>query len=394
MSDLLHVSPAASAAPQKSNAASKGLNSSQDEKNKPSEFSSMYDNYVESEQNSTDSASASQTTASAPVSTEQQNNKPVSVESENLPQQSAENGNALPGEDTVAMWQALMALQPAETAVVSGPVQLQPDLVLGQHKKLAQQSPLLENALPHANKNLLLEKQPTSLLNSSLLDQDYYQSLLTQKQGEAGVFVAAGTINPATTQLAAAHFTPGNSDAVLFSMDDQLAPTQGINFNSPAGLSSVGLAAVTQAATMQTHLAPLNLGQNAWEANLGSRLQMMVGQNIQTAEIRLDPPELGALDIKIKVNNDVASVNITSPHSHVREALESAVPKLREMFAESGVALGDVNVGQGSNSEQQQASEGEAGSGILHFNAEDEISTDPVTLTRKVESNGLLDIYA
>lgn len=119
---------------------------------------------------------------------------------------------------------------------------------------------------------------------------------------------------------------------------------------------------------------------------------MMVGQNVQSAEIRLDPPELGALDIKIKVTNDVASVNITSPHTQVREALETAVPRLREMFEESGLSLGDVNVRQESFAQQQNSSDEESGS--LGHNTELEIGDEPTILTREIVSHNLLDIYA
>ena len=169
-----------------------------------------------------------------------------------------------------------------------------------------------------------------------MLNQDYFNSLGMQKK-EPGTSIPAGLMaNDITAQLAAAHFIPDSKESLLLNMNEQLIPLQGTSSNLSQSLAAVGFGSVTQAATTQTQMAPLNLGQNAWETNLGSRLQMLVGQNIQTAEIRLDPPELGALDIKIKITNDIASVNITSPHAHVREALETSVPRLREMFEESG----------------------------------------------------------
>jgi len=157
-------------------------------------------------------------------------------------------------------------------------------------------------------------------------------------------------------------------------------------------MAAIGLGTATQAANTQTQMAPLNLGQNAWETNLGARLQMMVGQNIQTAEIRLDPPELGALDIKIKISNDVASVNITSPHSHVREALETAVPRLREMFADSGLSLGDVNVRQESFAQRDNLP-GEQQDAFSTSNDPD-FTDEPAIITRNIVSDSLLDTYA
>lgn len=392
MSNLTHVSSAVSAAAQKANPSAKGADSLQNASDEPSEFNSMYENYVESEQKQ---SSASPESAEQKIKT-----TTSSLENENLPQQGLEAGKALPAEDTAAMWQALMMLQPAEAAlnntVVNSTQQAQTGLLLDQHKKSAQQPSLIENAVANSisSKNTSLDKQPTSLLNASLLDQDYYQSLVMQKQTETGLPVSGNPINHVSTQLAAAHFTPERNEALLLNINEQLPPIQGVNSNLQSSLAAVGLAGAAQAATTQTQLAPLNMGQNSWEANFGSRLQMMVGQNIQTAEIRLDPPELGALDIKIKVNNDVASVNITSPHSQVREALESALPRLREMFAESGISLGDVNVRQESHTEQQQTSEGDSGRSGSHLATEEETNNESIPLSRQIVSNNLLDIYA
>ena len=226
-----------------------------------------------------------------------------------------------------------------------------------------------------------------------MLNQDYFNNLGMQTK-EANTLIPAGlAANNISAQLSAAHFTPENRESILLNMNEQLVPVQATNSNVSQGLAAVGLGTATQAASTQTQMAPLNLGQNAWEANLGSRLQMMVGQNVQTAEIRLDPPELGAIDVKIKVTNDVASVNISSPHTQVREALETAIPRLREMFAESGVSLGDVNVGQESFAQQQNSTSEEEGNSTLNV-ADSDFGDEPVSVTRKIVSDSLLDTYA
>ncbi len=96
-----------------------------------------------------------------------------------------------------------------------------------------------------------------------------------------------------------------------------------------------------------------------WSQAVGERLHWMVGQQLQSAEIRLDPPELGSLDVKVMVNKDHATVHFVTHNPHVRDALEAATPRLREMFADAGLNLGDVNVSQ--ESFQQQAAREEAG---------------------------------
>ncbi len=284
-----------------------------------------------------------------------------------LPQEMLTDGNNLPQADDAVMWQALLLMQPDENLISNTPV----------------------NALQGAG---LFDSQHKPALNSSMLNQNFLNTLTMQPK-EPGTSIPAGlAANNITAQLAAAHFIPDNNDALLANVNEQLLPIQGTNSNLSQSLAAVGLGSATQAATTQAQMAPLNLGQNAWESNLGSRLQMMVGKNIQAAEIRLDPPELGSLDIKIKVTNDVASVNITSPHTQVREALETAVPRLREMFEESGLSLGDVNVRQESFAQQENNADEEGH--ISTNNTEAGMDEETLTVTRQIVSDSLLDTYA
>lgn len=352
MSESIQVTPSANAGVQQSKLSplSSAGNSAPGEDTEG--FTAVFASYIETE----------------PGAIEQQMNKNLTqLLSELLPQNVPEDGNSLPQADDAAMWQALMLIQPAENA--------------------------LSNSSAQQIQNIgLLNGQSRPVLNSSMQNQDYFNNLGMHAK-EPGTSIPAGlAANNITTQLAGAHFLPENRESILLNMNEQLVPVQSTNSNIAQGLAAVGLGTATQAATAQTQMAPLNLGQNAWEANLGSRLQMMIGQNVQTAEIRLDPPELGALDIKIKVSNDIASVNITSPHSQVREALETAVPRLREMFAENGLSLGDVNVRQESFAQQQNSNEHEKGGATAATDSD--FGDEPISVTRRILSDSLLDTYA
>ena len=340
MSESIQVTPSANAGVQQSKL------SSTDKGNNPAStddldgFTAVYAGYVETE----------------PSATEQEMDENLSeLLSELLPQNMLEDGKILPQADDATMWQAMLMLQPAEN--------------------------VLSNSMsPQIQSMDLLDSQRKPVLTSSMLNQDYFNNLGMQAK-------------EANTLIQAAHFTAENRESILLNMNEQLVPVQATNSNISQGLAAVGLGTATQAANSQTQMAPLNLGQNAWESNLGSRLQMMVGQNVQTAEIRLDPPELGVINVKIKVTNDVASVNINSPHTQVREALETALPRLREMFAESGVSLGDVNVGQESFAQQQNSTSEEEGNSTLNV-ADSDFGDEPVSVTRKIVSDSLLDTYA
>ena len=364
MSESMQVLPSAGAGASQSKIPAVGNGDNTGSTEDPTGFNAVFASYVETE----------------PAVVDQQVDENLTeLLNQLMPQDTQLDGNTLPAEEQAVMWQALMLLQPAENAInnsTANPLQ-GTSLLEGQRKPVL--SPLLSNQ-DYFNTMAL---QTKALPNS--LSADFTQNNMGMQPG----FIQ----NNMGIQLAAAHFNPETNNALLLNMNEQLMPVQNTTSTLSQGLAAVGLGTATQAAATQTQMAPLNLGQNAWETNLGSRLQMMVGQNVQTAEIRLDPPELGALDIKIKITNDVASVSITSPHAQVREALETAMPRLREMFEESGVALGDVNVQQESFAQHENAANDEAGSSS-GASAESAIIDTEEQVIQKQVSNNLLDIYA
>ena len=81
----------------------------------------------------------------------------------------------------------------------------------------------------------------------------------------------------------------------------------------------------------------------------------MAKHDVQVASIKLNPPQLGPLEVRITFNHDQANVNFISHHGVVREAVESALPKLREMFGEGGVNLVNVDVSDNSSMGRQTA---------------------------------------
>lgn len=87
------------------------------------------------------------------------------------------------------------------------------------------------------------------------------------------------------------------------------------------------------------------LGQPGWGRELGSRVLWLAKDNQQYAELRLNPPHLGPLEVRISLQQDQgASVSFISNHAVVRSAIESALPQLREMFTDGGFTMLDVNI--------------------------------------------------
>ncbi|MBT8439665.1 MAG: flagellar hook-length control protein FliK [Gammaproteobacteria bacterium] len=97
------------------------------------------------------------------------------------------------------------------------------------------------------------------------------------------------------------------------------------------------------------------VGMADWGQGMGKQVVWMVNQNISRAEIRLNPANLGPIEVRIDMDNDQVNVAFTSRHAEVREAVEQALPRLREMLEEKGLNLSDADVSQHSF-EQQHSS--------------------------------------
>lgn len=170
------------------------------------------------------------------------------------------------------------------------------------------------------------------------------------------------------------------------------------------------LAALTQAATPKTANAlppvtnaPLAMHQSGWTDEIVNRVMYLSSANLKSAEIQLQPAELGRLDIKVSMTADQqAQVNFMSAHPVVREALESQSGRLREMFAQQGMGQVDVNVSDQSRGQEQQQQQaqtggvsrggrgGDSGDGGNHIDVAEAVA--PVTST--VIGSSAVDYYA
>ena len=90
---------------------------------------------------------------------------------------------------------------------------------------------------------------------------------------------------------------------------------------------------------------------------LGERLALMVRGDIQQATIRLDPPELGMMDVRITVQNDQTQVQIVVQSPQVREALESQSVRLREFLEQQGLSLAKLDIREESAGHHQAGSD-------------------------------------
>jgi flagellar hook-length control protein FliK len=135
----------------------------------------------------------------------------------------------------------------------------------------------------------------------------------------------------------------------------------------------------------------------SWGDVLGDRVMWMVGQQQQGAELRLNPPSLGPLEIKLSMSDGQATLTFNTQHLPVKEALEAATPRLREMFGESGINLGNVSVNVGLASQQQQGEQQQAGhssQGWRQEQAENDFTSMLPTAVTSMGRNGMVDFFA
>lgn len=127
---------------------------------------------------------------------------------------------------------------------------------------------------------------------------------------------------------------------------------------APAPVSSPVIASQPVSATVSAPATPqLNaqLGSPEWQQALSQQVLMFHRNGQQSAELRLHPQELGALQITLKLDDNQAQLHIASAHGQVRAAVEAALPHLRHALAESGINLGQSSVGGESLPQPQQS---------------------------------------
>lgn len=128
-----------------------------------------------------------------------------------------------------------------------------------------------------------------------------------------------------------------------------------------------------------------------WGSEFNQQIIWLGQQKIKSATIKLNPQELGPLEVNIKVVKEVATVNITTHSIPVRDLIEQALPRLREMMAEQGVNLSQVNIESNSNHRQQSQQNDEKKVAEWEINDEQVLATTP--LTGRI-NKGLIDYFA
>lgn len=216
-------------------------------------------------------------------------------------------------------------------------------------------------------------------------------SALQNSQPSQALVTAQPTSDKAPTAGLPDSLAPNAMAALQSTAQPNVTPTKGLQ----AALAASGLTALkgksasepssertantTQSSLYSAQGAPTTNGQVRAEAasqvpmqltremaseQVAEKVQMMMSKNLKNLDIRLDPPELGRMQIRMTMNNDLAHVHFTVSNPQAREMIEQTLPRLREMLAQQGMQLADSSVQQQASGQQQrQYSAGGQGDG-------------------------------
>ncbi|MFZ2161853.1 MAG: flagellar hook-length control protein FliK [Sideroxyarcus sp.] len=169
-----------------------------------------------------------------------------------------------------------------------------------------------------------------------------------------GIPVAAAPAGSANRTAPAVELNAAMREAIAVTAQQ---PTAAPQSNAAALASLQNTAASVAAPALQPVQITVNtpVNQNRWADEFSQKITWLASSNqSQTAELHLNPPQLGPLDVVIKVSGDQATALFTSPHAAVREAVEQAMPRLRDMLADNGITLGNATVSDHAPRDQGQ----------------------------------------
>ncbi|MCA8404882.1 flagellar hook-length control protein FliK [Burkholderia cenocepacia] len=187
--------------------------------------------------------------------------------------------------------------------------------------------PTFDRTLADAKGALATQQTPTQVTPQTL------QADANAQSGAQHALAAAGN---ATDPAASATLAAGATAAAAAQANLQLSPAAGA------------------IAAANAHVLAPHVGTADWTDALSQKVVFLSNAHQQSAELTLNPPDLGPLQVVLRVADNHAHALFVSQHAQVRDAVEAALPKLREAMEAGGLGLGSATVSDGGLASQQQ----------------------------------------
>ena len=203
------------------------------------------------------------------------------------------------------------------------------------------------------------------------------------KAGEASLEAGKGLSDLQSFKASLAEAVDGRSGRI----SDSASPTL---MTSQRGLEvREGSALIRQYST--TVETPVQQGD--WGDKMAGKISWLASQRISSAEIHINPPDMGPVDVRVSVQNDQASITVHSQNSSVRDLLELNSHRLRDMLQDNGLSLAKMDVSDQS-SRQQHTAGGESGqSGQGEAGASDTDESGQVSREGETVSTGETHVH-
>ncbi|OLF72804.1 LafE [Pseudoalteromonas haloplanktis] len=211
-----------------------------------------------------------------------------------------------------------------------------------------------------ANKELNtldLAKAPQTLYSQALLNRLNQPSVVLNTYGQAQSssitneqIAAQPSVTLSKLELAA---LTQNTQSKLLNVESR----EGSNQKSALVNAFSSAAPATESFEWQKEKlkeAPSEWGQRLLHV-LGDKVKLQIGQQLQRAQIRLDPPNLGSIEISINIEGDKTSVSLTTSNAQVRDAIAQTLEQLRQSLSQNSNTTVDVNLSDKQQQPQQQS---------------------------------------
>ncbi|WP_175885850.1 flagellar hook-length control protein FliK [Burkholderia sp. BCC0044] len=187
--------------------------------------------------------------------------------------------------------------------------------------------PTFDRTLADAKGALATQQTPTQITA---------QTLQADANAQSGAQHALAAASNATDPAASATLAAGATAAAAAQANLQLSPAAGA------------------IAAANAHVLAPHVGTADWTDALSQKVVFLSNAHQQSAELTLNPPDLGPLQVVLRVADNHAHALFVSQHPQVRDAVEAALPKLREAMEAGGLGLGSATVSDGGLASQQQ----------------------------------------
>ena len=158
------------------------------------------------------------------------------------------------------------------------------------------------------------------------------------------------------------------------------------------GPASTSAATSPAGASMPSLPVSVPAGGPDWGEALGQRVLWMVRGKVQTAELRLNPPDLGAVEVRVRLEDDGLRLSFNATTAGAREALEHAAPRLRDALQAEGFSLAGLDIerhGRGEGGQDDAAGAFDGDEGQLVEDGDEAL----VALPAAAAGRGLVDTF-